>query len=66
MRNDSGSASAIAVELAGRTYTGHYTTANGMVTVSTRLARRSTHLGGMVAEALARSVLYELVREGKA
>lgn len=56
----------ISIELDGKTYNGHFTTRSGVVTVVTNLGRRSTHLGGQVAENLAKSVLHELVRDGKA
>jgi hypothetical protein len=49
----------------GRNVRGWWQVHNGMVTVSTGLASKTTQVGGSSPENLARMMLYELVKEGK-
>ena len=56
----------ITVEFEGKLFHGWYTLGSGLVTVRTNKDSQCTQLGGMDAEALAKILLLELVRKGKA
>ena len=49
-----------------KAYTGTYTVAAKIITVSTGMGSKTTQVGGASAVFLARKLLGELVREGKA
>lgn len=56
----------ITVESEGKTYTASYNVSKGVITVSTGLDSKSTQVGGLPPEHLAKLLLRELIREGKA
>lgn len=56
----------VSIELEGRTYSGRYRVERGVITVSTTSGSKTTQLGRLPEEALARLLLRELVDEGKA
>lgn len=47
----------------GEEHTGRYTVNKGMVTVISYCGRKSTQLGNLPADILARTMLHELVRQ---
>jgi hypothetical protein len=53
----------IEYEIDGNRHRGWYYVEDGLITVSTEFGRKCTQLGGMRAEALARMLLRELIRE---
>ncbi|MCY1369854.1 hypothetical protein D9M68_977530 [compost metagenome] len=55
----------VSIELNGRTYSGRYRVEKGIITVSTMSGSKSTQLGRLPEEALARMLLRELVDEEK-
>ncbi len=56
----------ISIKYDDKIYEGTYTVSQGMIIVSTEKRTKTTHLGDMPVEALARMLLIELVRERKA
>lgn len=57
----------ITIEREGKTYTGEFRVEKGMVAVTTEAGGyTSTQLGASPADSVARLLLSELVREGKA
>lgn len=59
-------ATSIAVEHRGTIYSGDFTVERGVVTVTTDRGRKSTRLGHMAPEILARVLLRELINAGEA
>lgn len=56
----------VSVELDGKTYHGTYTVSGGIITVSSSGGSKPAGVQGSSAGSLARLILIELVREGKA
>jgi hypothetical protein len=56
----------VTIEFEGREVSGTYSVSRGMITVSTLYGRKSTQVGGSTSASLARIMLRELAREGKA
>lgn len=56
----------VAIEVSGKTYTASYAVTKKIITVSTGLGSKSTQLGSLPPEHLARILLRELIQEGKA
>lgn len=56
----------VSTEIDGKSYSGTYTVESKMVTVWTAMGRKTTQISGGSAPTLARLMLGELVREGKA
>jgi len=57
---------AVSTDINGKTYSGTYTVESKMVTVWTAMGQKTTQISGGAAQTLARLMLGELVREGKA
>jgi len=57
---------AVSIEHAGKTYYGIYTISQDMITVSNGEGTKTTHIGHMPAETLAKMLLSKLVQEGQA
>jgi hypothetical protein len=55
----------ITIEVNGQSVNGRYTVRGGMITVSTIHGSKTTQVGNMNTEALAKMLLRELVEEGK-
>jgi hypothetical protein len=53
----------VSVEHEGKTYTGSYSVAKGVVTVWYDLRSNTTQVGGSRADSVARMLLFELVRK---
>ena len=56
--------SVIEIERGGKTYRGSYRVRRGILTVTTLYGEKSTQVGGLAPEALARIPLLELVDAG--
>lgn len=56
----------VSCEIDGKPHRGTYWVAGKILTVSTGMGGKSTQVGGMPAETLAKQLLQELVKEGKA
>ena len=59
-------ASVIAIEKDGKTYRGSYRVSRGILTVTSLYGEKSTQVGGLAPEVLARILLLELVDAGAA
>ncbi len=55
----------VAIEVNGKTHMAFYVVAKKIITVSTGLGSKSTQLGSLPPEHLARILLRELIQEGK-
>jgi hypothetical protein len=56
----------IEIQIDGRAVKGSYYVERGMVTVTTAYGQETTQLGGSPADSIARQVLRDLVKKGKA
>ena len=56
----------VTTEIDGKTYKGNYWIAGKILTVSTGMGGKSRQVGSRPAEALAKQLLQDLVKEGKA
>lgn len=56
----------VSIEKDGKTYHGSYTLDRGIICVSNMLGSKTTQLGGLPPETLAKMLLSELVHQGKA
>ena len=56
----------VTIEIEGKTYKGSYWVAGKILTVSTGLGGKSRQLGAVPAEALAKALLVQLAKDGKA
>ncbi len=56
----------VSIEVNGRTYNGVYTVDGSIISVSSAIGSKRTQIGGSSPKNLARVMLSELVREGKA
>jgi hypothetical protein len=56
----------VTCEVDGKTYRGTYWVAGKILTVSTGMGGKSRQVGSTPAEALAKQLLHELAKEGKA
>lgn len=56
----------ISVEVGGKTYHGSYTVEQGMITVHSAGGMKTTQVGSMPVDVLARMLLHELIGQGKA
>lgn len=56
----------VTTEINGKTYKGNYWVAGKILTVSTGMGGKSKQLGSTLAEVLAKQLLGELAKEGKA
>lgn len=56
----------VTVEANGKTYTASYAVERKIITVSTPNGSKATQLGNLSPEHLAKMLLKELIREGKA
>jgi len=57
---------AFSMEYEGKTYNASYSLQGGMVTVQTAGGQKSTQLGGLRLKVLAKMLLGQLIRTGKA
>lgn len=53
----------VSVELNGKTYNGTYTVARGMITVTSVWGTKTTQVGNMPVEMLAKMLLSEIVHQ---
>jgi hypothetical protein len=56
----------VEIEFGGRTVSGFYRVKRGLISVSTSQGSKATQVGGSPPESLARVMLRELAKEGKA
>jgi hypothetical protein len=61
-----GASQPVTVEVGGRTYTGSYEVSGRVITVRTAHGSRATQVGGTPPDTMAKMLLRELIREGKA
>lgn len=66
MNNTQSPHTPISTEIGGKTYSGTFTVESKTVTVWTAMGHKTTQISGGSAATLARLMLGELVREGKA
>ena len=57
--------SEIETEIGGKTVRGSFQYADQMVTVKTAMGSKTTHVGGLIPEYLAKILLCQLAKEGK-